>query len=69
MSHIAKTPLMEVASRDFMDNLVSILKMPVLNHEVKAALLRYIQNWSYAFGGKLNLSYVESVYRTLKSEG
>ena len=52
-----------------MDNLVSILKMPALNYEVKSSLLRYIQNWSYAFEGKPSLSYVEHVYKTLKSEG
>ena len=52
-----------------MDNLVSILKMPGLNHEVKTALLRYIQNWSYAFEGKPSLAYVGNVYKILKSEG
>lgn len=52
-----------------MDNLVSILKMPALNREVKEAILRYTQNWSYAFEGKSSLSYVEQVYKTLKTEG
>ncbi|EJD04541.1 ubiquitin binding protein [Fomitiporia mediterranea MF3/22] len=61
--------LMEVASREFMDNLVSILKIPVLNLDVKNAILRYIQNWAVAFEGKPNLSYVVQVYRALQSEG
>ena len=52
-----------------MDNLVSILKMPGLNVEVKNKILRYIQNWSVAFEGKPALSYVDQVYKTLKSEG
>lgn len=52
-----------------MDNLVSILKMPALNHEVKQRILRLIQNWAMAFEGKLNLSYVGHVYNTLKQEG
>ncbi|KAG1839644.1 hypothetical protein DFJ58DRAFT_811856 [Suillus subalutaceus] len=61
--------LSEVTSREFMDNLVSILKMPGLNHSVRDDILKYIQNWSLAFEGKPNLSYVNQVYKTLKSEG
>ncbi|KAG5636740.1 hypothetical protein H0H81_006998 [Sphagnurus paluster] len=61
--------LTEVASREFMDNLVSILKIPGLNAEVKQHILRLIQNWSIAFEGKPNLYYVGQVYKTLTSEG
>ncbi|KAH7920490.1 ubiquitin binding protein [Leucogyrophana mollusca] len=61
--------LTEVASREFVDNLVSILKIPGLNHLVKTDILKYIQNWSLAFEGKPNLYYVGQVYKTLKSEG
>ncbi|KAH8111475.1 ubiquitin binding protein [Phellopilus nigrolimitatus] len=61
--------LVEIASREFMDNLVSILKIPVLNLDVKNKMLRLIQNWAIAFEGKLSLSYVEQVYKVLKSEG
>ncbi|KAF9235859.1 ubiquitin binding protein [Melanogaster broomeanus] len=61
--------LTEIASREFMDNLVSILKVPALNHTVKSDILKYIQNWSLAFEGKPILSYVGQVYKTLKSEG
>ncbi|KAH7884105.1 hypothetical protein F5I97DRAFT_1898369 [Phlebopus sp. FC_14] len=61
--------LNEVASREFIDNLVSILKVPGLNHAVKSDILKYIQNWSLAFEGKPSLSYVGQVYKTLKSEG
>ncbi|KAI0706230.1 hypothetical protein BC835DRAFT_1313227 [Cytidiella melzeri] len=61
--------LAEIASRDFMDNLVSILKIPVLNHDVKSKILRLVQNWAIAFEGKGNLGYVGEVYRTLQSEG
>ena len=60
---------MEVSSREFMDNLVSILKMPVLNHDVKNKILRLVQNWAIAFEGRANLSYVGGVYRTLQHEG
>ena len=61
--------LNEVASREFMDNLVSILKMPTLNIDVKNKILRLIQNWSIAFEGKATLSYVGQVYKNLNQEG
>ncbi|KAI0761172.1 ubiquitin binding protein [Trametes elegans] len=61
--------LVEVASREFMDNLVSILKMPALNLDVKNKMLRLIQDWAIAFEGKPSLSYVGEVYRTLQREG
>lgn len=52
-----------------MDNLVSILKMPALNHDVKNKMLRYIQDWATAFEGKPSLSYVGEVYRSLQRDG
>lgn len=61
--------LAEIASREFMDNLVSILKMPALNHDVKGKILRYVQDWATAFEGKPSLSYVGEVYKTLQREG
>ncbi|KAF8060858.1 vacuolar sorting-associated protein Vps27 [Lyophyllum atratum] len=61
--------LTEVASREFMDNLVSILKIPALNNDVKQHILRLIQNWGIAFEGKLTLGYVGQVYKNLISEG
>jgi len=61
--------LVEVASREFMDNLVSILKIPNLNVDVKNTILRLVQNWSIAFEGKPHLSYVGTVYESLKKEG
>ncbi|KAI6116582.1 hypothetical protein EV401DRAFT_2197995 [Pisolithus croceorrhizus] len=61
--------LVEVASREFIDNLVSILKVPGTNHLVKADILKCIQNWALAFEGKPSLSYMGQVYKTLKSEG
>ncbi|KAF9221298.1 ubiquitin binding protein [Gyrodon lividus] len=61
--------LVEVASREFVDNLVSILKIPALNHTVKSDILKYIQSWSLAFEGKPSLSYIGQVYKILKSDG
>ncbi|KAJ7596383.1 vacuolar sorting-associated protein Vps27 [Mycena floridula] len=61
--------LVEIASREFMDNLVSILKIPMLNPEVKNTILRLVQNWGVSFEGKPSLSYVGQVYKTLNNEG
>ncbi|KAJ8088873.1 Vacuolar protein-sorting-associated protein 27 [Marasmius tenuissimus] len=61
--------LAEIGSREFIDNLVSILKIPNGSREVNNSILRHIQNWSVAFEGKPSLSYVGTVYKTLQSEG
>ncbi|CUA71368.1 Vacuolar protein sorting-associated protein 27 [Neurospora crassa OR74A] [Rhizoctonia solani] len=61
--------LEQVASREFMDNLVSILKQPALNYEVKSKMLRLVQNWALAFESKPSLGYVPEVYRSLKNQG
>jgi growth factor-regulated tyrosine kinase substrate len=52
-----------------MDNLVSILKIPTLNLEVKNNILRLVQNWSAAVEGKPALSYMGTVYKALTNEG
>jgi hypothetical protein len=52
-----------------MDNLVSILKVPALNHQVKNTILRLVQNWSTALEGRYALAYVSQVYKTLQGEG
>ncbi|KAG8715154.1 Vacuolar protein-sorting-associated protein 27 [Ceratobasidium sp. 423] len=61
--------LEQIASREFMDNLVSILKQPALNYEVKSKMLRLIQNWALAFESKPSLGYVPEVYKSLKNQG
>ncbi|CAE6502425.1 unnamed protein product [Rhizoctonia solani] len=61
--------LEQIASREFMDNMVSILKQPALNYEVKSKMLRLIQNWALAFEAKPSLGYVPEVYRSLKNQG
>ncbi|CAE6464366.1 unnamed protein product [Rhizoctonia solani] len=61
--------LEQIASREFMDNMVSILKQPALNYEVKSKMLRLIQNWALAFESKPSLGYVPEVYRSLKNQG
>ena len=69
VAYALSPPLDKHIPREFMDNLVSILKMPVLNHDVKSKILRLVQDWATAFEGKPSLSYVVEVYRTLQREG
>ncbi|KAK7205142.1 hypothetical protein BZA70DRAFT_279169 [Myxozyma melibiosi] len=62
--------LVEVASREFIDNLVSILKNPAgINPDVKALMLELIQTWATVFEGQIQLGYVSTVYKELKSQG
>lgn len=62
--------LAEIASREFMDTLVIVLKSdPPVHGDVKELLLEYIQTWANAFEGQLQLSYVKKVYSDLKAQG
>ncbi|GAK66176.1 ubiquitin binding protein [Moesziomyces antarcticus] len=62
--------LQEVASREFMDNLVSVLRNPAgVNHDVKAKALGLIQNWSQIAQAKpAQMAYIIDIYRQLKSD-
>ena len=52
--------IQEIASREFMDNLVSFLNTP-LNDEVKT--------WATAATGRSSLGYIDETYRSLQREG
>ncbi|KAF9413540.1 Vacuolar protein-sorting-associated protein 27 [Podila epigama] len=62
--------LVEIAAREFIDNLTSILKAPSgCNFEVKTKILSLIQTWGILFRGKHGLGYVCDTYMILQHEG
>ncbi|EJT99012.1 ubiquitin binding protein [Dacryopinax primogenitus] len=63
------TFLQQVASREFMDDLASIVKSPGVNRDVKLKILRLVQTWARGMEGNSELKYVGETYKTLKSSG
>ncbi|KAH9996436.1 VHS domain-containing protein [Xylariaceae sp. FL0662B] len=64
--------LVEIASREFMDNLVSLLHAvgpAAVNLEVRAKILELIQSWAAATEGRYDLRYIDETYKTLEREG
>ncbi len=64
--------MVEIASREFMDNLLSPLKAyggAAVNEEVKNKILELIQTWATATEGRYELSYIGATYKTLQKEG
>ncbi|KAK5714733.1 Vacuolar protein-sorting-associated protein 27 [Elasticomyces elasticus] len=66
--------MQEIASREFMDNLVSIIKYDdgrggMGEREVRTKMLELIQTWAGAAQGRESLSYITEVYRSLQNQG
>lgn len=64
--------LKEVASREFMDNLSSLIKSygaPPANEDVRSRILDLIQSWAGAAEGRYELVYIGETYRQLQREG
>ncbi len=62
----------EIASREFIDNLISLLKAygdSPTNEDVRGKILELIQTWASASDGRYNLIYISETYKSLQREG
>jgi growth factor-regulated tyrosine kinase substrate len=61
--------LVEIASREFVDFVVSVSQSSGTNYEVKNKILGLLQSWSFAFKERSDLSYMSDTVNSLKSQG
>ncbi|KAI8814267.1 putative vacuolar sorting-associated protein [Cladochytrium replicatum] len=61
--------VVEVASREFSENLSSLVRAYSTNKDVKDKILALVQAWGIAFKPKSELSTMVELYETLKREG
>jgi len=64
--------LVEIASKEFMDNLVSLLHAvgpAAINLDVRSKILELIQSWAAATENRYELKYIDETYKSLQREG
>lgn len=64
--------LAEIASREFMDNLVSLLHAvgpAAVNQDVRSKILELIQSWAAATESRYEFKYIDETYKSLQREG
>jgi hepatocyte growth factor-regulated tyrosine kinase substrate len=64
--------LVEIASREFMDNISSLLHAvgpAAVNHDVRTKMLELVQSWAAATEGRYDLRYIDDTYNSLKRDG
>ncbi|KAF7722435.1 Vacuolar protein-sorting-associated protein 27 [Apophysomyces ossiformis] len=59
----------EISSQEFMDEIVSLIRSPTSNRDVKNKALLVIQTWGIAAKGKYEIDRMTEVYDLLKMEG
>ncbi|KAJ3308817.1 Vacuolar protein-sorting-associated protein 27 [Boothiomyces sp. JEL0838] len=64
-----KLLLQEVTSRDFIDNLVSLVRQLNTHEQIRKKALELIQTWAVAFKGRSEFVIVCETYDMLKREG
>ncbi|KAI8344290.1 hypothetical protein BC941DRAFT_408256 [Chlamydoabsidia padenii] len=59
----------EIGSREFMDELATMVRRPTLNVDVKTKVLDSVQTWGIAAKGNPALGYMTDTYSLLRAEG
>ncbi|WVQ74902.1 hypothetical protein IAR50_004510 [Cryptococcus sp. DSM 104548] len=61
--------LMEIASKEFVDEVAGLIRSDSTSREVVQMLLVYFQQWAVAFRSRAELSFLSDVYNELKASG
>ncbi|BEJ13787.1 hypothetical protein CspHIS471_0309610 [Cutaneotrichosporon sp. HIS471] len=61
--------LAEIASKEFVDEMIGVVKGPSTNAEVRQMALRMFQSWALAFEKKRELAFLVDAYHDMKNSG